>query len=78
MDVDDRRGTRAPRELFDASNTALIACSHVLLRGVHDRRRVSQDVDALRGGDYEWCQDCGRENEQGIIDAPALVIDDDT
>ena len=55
------------------SSMALIVLSHVLLQCVPNRLRVAQDVDALRGGNYEW----RRENEQGSIGARALVIYDD-
>ena len=59
------------------SSIALIVLSHVLLQCVPNRFRVAQDVDALRGGNYEWRQDSGRENEQGSIGARALLIYDD-
>ena len=37
--------------------------AHVLLQRAQNRRRVPQDVDALRGGDREERLDGGRENE---------------
>ena len=50
--------------------------AYVLLQCGQDRWHVPQDVDALRGGDYEECQDNDEENERGAING--LVIHDDT
>ena len=66
MDMDDRRERLDQIELRADH-------AHVFLQGAQDRRRVLQNVDALRGGD---CKDCGGENEGCAVDA--LVIHDDT
>ena len=50
--------------------------AHILLQLTQDRRRVLNDVDALRGGDREERWYCGGENERGAVNA--LVIHGDT
>ena len=79
MNADDGRGgPRVDRERLDAVEQGQIARPHVLLQRTQDRRRAPQDIDALQGGDCEERQDCGRENEQGTVDALELVIYDDS
>ena len=74
--MDDRRdGVRGNRDGLDPIEHCADR-TRVLLQRARDRRRVPQDVDALRGGDCQERRDGSRENECCTIDA--LVINDDT